>query len=241
MKIIIKIGSAVLVDSKTGKIHKKILGNVISQAQKLLAKGDKVIIITSGAVASCNNTEFPKNLRASIGQPKLMSIYSDFFKKNGYEVCQFLYTHHDLEGARKKYTRDLILKAIYNNIVPIINANDGVNSEELDALKKYADNDVLTARVAELIKADQVFLLIKESGFINFKTGKTVREVRVSGNKILKLIKTKSLPGIGGMKSKIKISRYLLRKNIGVRLVSGLDKDSILKSLNGEKIGTVFV
>ncbi len=241
MKVVIKIGSAVLVDSKTGKINKKILGNIVSQAKQLLKKGHKVIFVTSGAVASCNHAEFPKNLRASIGQPKLMNIYSDYFRKNGYEICQLLYTHYDLDGSGKKYTKDLILKAISHDIVPIINANDGVSSEELDALKKYADNDVLAARVAALIKADLAIFLIKEPGLIDFKTGKTIREIRISGNKISKLIKAKSPSGTGGMESKIKVGRYLIRKNIGVRLVSGLENNSILKSLNGSKIGTIFV
>lgn len=239
MRIIIKIGSAVLVSGKSGRINKKGLSNIISQVKELVKSGHEVVIVTSGAVASCPVKIYPKNLRAAIGQPKLMALYSKNFERFSVEICQLLYTHHDLDGNRKKYTRDLISSALKNKIVPIINANDAVSSEELDALKKYADNDVLAAKVAVMAGADIVFLLLKEDGLIDFKAKKVV-DFAGDFRRSLKLARNKSSLGNGGMASKIKMAKYLKNRGIETRLVSGLRRNSIIKSLNNEKIGTRF-
>ncbi len=221
------------------KINKRVLLNIVSQINELREMGHSVIVVTSGAVASCQNKRYSKSLRASIGQPKLINIYSIFFNIFNIEICQLLYTREDLKGARSGYTKKLLLEIIKNNIVPVINANDSVSGEELDALKEYADNDVLASRVALMIRADIVFILIQEDGLIDFSNGRIINKA-TDFNRAMRLAKSRSSLGSGGMRSKIRVAKFLNKNNIEVRLLPGYKKDAILNSLKGENIGTIL-
>lgn len=244
MKIVVKVGSAVLVDQRDSKINKEILLNIVDQIRKLERRGHSVVIVTSGAVASCGNKKYSRALKAIIGQPRLMSLYIDFFESYKIEVGQLLFTHEDLEGERCGYTQELLNEIMESGVVPIINANDAVSSEELDALKQYADNDVLAERVASMIGADIVFLLTNENGLMDFKNGKVVRLVEdwKGFYKARFLVENcKSSVGRGGMMSKIKVAENLcMTHGIEVRLLPGRHDDAILDSLSGKKIGTIF-
>jgi len=168
-----------------------------------------------------------------------MKLYSDFFEARGIKSCQLLLTHADLKGKRSQYTLRLILEALNKRVVPIINANDSVTSEELDALGKYSDNDVLASQIALMTKADLLFILLKEPGLLDYKTKKVV-DIVSDYNAALKLIREKSKSGTGGMESKIKVAKLLGDRGIETRLIPGQTKDSILKSISGKNIGTRF-
>ena len=97
MKIVIKIGSSVLAGSNNNSpINKRVLCNIVSQVAELQKAGHAVIIVTSGAVASCRR-KYSKSLRAAVGQPRLMKLYSDVFESHNIELCQLLFTHADLK------------------------------------------------------------------------------------------------------------------------------------------------
>ncbi len=239
MKIVVKVGSAVLTGSNSNfLVNKKVLHNIVSQVAELQKAGHAVIIVTSGAVASCPRN-YSKSLRAAVGQPRLIKLYSDNFNLHNIESCQLLFTYADLKGERKQYTSRLILEALNKKVVPIINANDGVNSEELDALGKYADNDVLASQIALMIKAELLFILLKEPGLVDFKNKKVVNVVS-SFDEATKLILGKSKSGTGGMMSKIKVAKFLKGKGIETRLIPGRIKNSIVRSIRNEVIGTKF-
>lgn len=247
MRIVVKIGSAVLIRPKELKMDIEILLNITEQIKKLKDTGHEVLMVTSGAVASCDNKKYSQALRAAIGQPRLMSFYTGSFSGYGIESCQLLFIHDDLTGSRRKYTKELLLEAINNKVVPIINANDGVTSEELDALKQYADNDVLTEEVASLISADLVFILTDQKGLIDFSSGEVIGEVKgwegFDGAKLLVQNKDKfsGQPGKGGMISKIRVAETLcMAYEIEVRVIPGRQENAILDSLAGKKIGTIF-
>lgn len=239
MKIVIKIGSSVLTGaSNHSPVNKKVLYSIVSQTARLSQAGHKPIIVTSGAVASCRK-KYSKSLRAAVGQPRLMKQYCDAFETHGLEACQLLLTHADLQGERRPYTRRLILEAFQKKVVPVINANDSVTSEELDALKEYADNDVLASQIALMAKADLLLILIREAGLMDFKRKKVVNFVS-SFPEALKLAQGKSPSGTGGMESKIKIARFLKGKGIETRLLPGRSKNGLIRSMRGEIIGTIF-
>ena len=239
MKIVVKVGRAVLTGSNSNfLVNKKVLHNIVSQVAELQKAGHAVIIVTSGAVASCPRN-YSKSLRAAVGQPRLIKLYSDNFNLHNIESCQLLFTYADLKGERKQYTSRLILEALNKKVVPIINANDGVNSEELDALGKYADNDILASQIALMIKAELLFILLKEPGLVDFKNKKVVNVVS-SFDEATKLILGKSKSGTGGMMSKIKVAKFLKGKGIETRLIPGRIKNSIVRSIRNEVIGTKF-
>lgn len=244
MRIVIKIGSAVFIDSKDMKIDKEVFLDIVGQIKKLKKQGHSVVVVTSGAVASCGNKKYSRALNSAIGQPRLMSFYGNILKNYDIEVCQLLFIHEDLEGERCRYVQKLLFECIENGIVPIINANDAVSSEELDALKQYADNDILAERVASLISADVVFILTDQKGLIDFESGKVVQEVEDwEGFDAAKLLvkKCKSSIGRGGMASKVKVAENLcMAHSIEVRLLPGRQENAIIDSLSGKKIGTIF-
>lgn len=239
MKIVIKIGSSVLTGSNSNfPVNKKVLYNIASQTAELTKTGHLVIIVTSGAVASCRKN-YSKNLRAAIGQPRLMKLYSDAFNTQGLEVCQLLFTYEDLKGGKSKYTGRLIAEALKKKVIPVINANDSVSNEELDTLQEYADNDVLASHIATMLKADLLIILIKEAGLMDFKNNRVVHNVS-SFSKALKLVEGRSKSGTGGMASKIKAAKFLKGKGIETRLIPGRAKNSLIRSIRGEIIGTRF-
>ena len=131
-----------------------------------------------------------------------------------------------------------------SGVIPIVNANDAVSGEELDALKQYADNDILAERVASMIGADIVFILTNENGLMDFKNRKVVRVVEDQEGfyKARFLVENrKSSVGRGGMMSKVKVAENLcMVHGIEVRLLPGSQEDAILDSLSGKKIGTIF-
>ncbi|MDP3015081.1 MAG: hypothetical protein Q8N28_01565 [bacterium] len=238
MKIVIKIGSAVLTD-RNSKIKKDVILNITNQVCKLMKIGHSVLIITSGAIASCGNKAYPENLKASIGQPKLMSIYSKFFGVFKQEIAQFLYTHQDFKDKRREYVGKTLKEALKRGIVPIINANDAVTSEEIDALKEFSDNDILARDIASLVDADILFILIKEKGLMNYKTKKVISEI--SFNQANQYIKDNIFSGKrGGMRSKVRIAKQLWRSGVKVKLLPGSKKDIILRSFENKRIGTIF-
>lgn len=246
MRIVVKIGSAVLIRPKESKMDIEILLNITEQIKKLKDADHEVIIVTSGAVASCDNKKYSQALRAAIGQPRLMSFYTRSFSGYDIESCQLLFIHDDLTGPRRKYTKELLLEAINNKVIPIINANDSVTSEELDALKQYADNDVLTEEVASLISADIVFILTDQKGLIDFSSGEVIGEVKgwrgFDNAKLLVQNRDKhGQPGKGGMISKVRVAETLcMAYKIEVRVIPGRQENAILDSLAGKKIGTIF-
>jgi glutamate 5-kinase len=163
-KIIIKIGSSILID-KRGKLKKNWLKDFVSDVKHLLHKKKKIIIVSSGAIAL--GSEYlgikKKKLKvdqsqaiASIGQIILMDFYKKVFDSSKIKISQILLTLDDTEQRRRsinaKRTIDNLLSM---GIIPIVNENDTTATTEI----KYGDNDRLASRVAQIIGADCLVLL----------------------------------------------------------------------------------
>lgn len=235
-KIVIKIGSAVL--EHNGGINQGIICDIAHQIKVVKDLGYSVIIVTSGAVVSCDNKNYSDSLRAAIGQPQLMSRYVYYLEEFDIQAGQFLYTHEDLAGERKIYTKKVLLEALKNGIVPIINANDSVSHEELNALMEYSDNDILARDIALMIGAKKIFLLIDKPGLLDFE-GRVVS--RVSDFKEAKRFVSGERSGrSGGMLSKITIAECLAEAEIETILLPGRQKNVIVEFLKSGRIGTIF-
>lgn len=235
-KIVIKIGSAVL--EYKGGINQGIICDVAHQIKVLQDLGYSVVIVTSGAVASCDNKSYSDSLRAAIGQPKLMSLYVYYLDEFNIKTGQFLYTHEDLAGERKIYTKKVLLEALKNGIVPIINANDSVSHDELDALMEYSDNDILAKDIALMIGAKKVLLLMDKPGLLDGE-GRVVSRVG-DFKEAKKLVSGERSGRSGGMMSKIAIAERLAEAGIETMLLPGKQKNAIVEFLKTGKIGTIF-
>ena len=221
----------------------------ISRAQK---KGDKIILVSSGAVGlGCYKMGFnlrPKEIislqaSAAIGQLHLMALYEKAMSKFGYNVAQILLTRSEL-GSRKSYksASQTLKKLIEWDVIPIVNENDITSDEEL----KYGDNDTLSALVATAISADQLILLTDIDHLYSSdpKTdikAKPIKNINNSTELIkLELANQQTTWGTGGIKTKLTAAKIATESGIKVQLADGRDPETLGKLLEGEQIGTIF-
>jgi len=213
-KIVIKIGSSILIDKK-GKPKKEWLKSLVHDIQNLKKEKREIIIVSSGAIAlGCEYLGLKKERLkidqsqavASIGQIMLMDFYKQVFDKNKLKISQILLTLDDTEQRRRsinaKRTIDNLLKM---GVIPIVNENDTTATTEI----KYGDNDRLAARVAQIISADCLILLSDVDGLYTASPKKNrknelVKEVKEIDQNIRNYAtEKKNVYGSGGMKTKI--------------------------------------
>ena len=244
-KIIIKIGTSVLA-AKDLTIDKGIIENIAHQVSCLSGQGIKVALCSSGAIGAGLSVlglkKVPSSLSdlqaiASVGQNELMRLYSEAFKKHGYPVGQILLTQEDFNDRRRylniKYTIDTLLA---KKIIPIVNENDTVSTEEI----KCGDNDRLSSLVADLSGADCLLILTDVDGLYD-KEGRVISSVEkvsegikaLAGNKCLEFTK-------GGMSTKIEAAERVTRSGIDCLIANGKKATTITEALKHQGVSTYF-
>jgi glutamate 5-kinase len=164
-RIVIKIGSALLVDRKTGRLRSTWLNSIADDVKALVSEGREVILVSSGAIALGRHVlKLPKGAlaleqsqaAAAVGQISLSSAYQEVFQARGLTAAQVLLTLGDTEERRRylnaRRTMDTLIAC---GAVPVVNENDTVATAEI----RYGDNDRLSARVATMMSADCLVLL----------------------------------------------------------------------------------
>ena len=245
-KIVIKIGSSILIDDK-GKPKKKWLKELVNDIKLLIKQKKQIVVVSSGAIAlGCEYLGIKKSglkvdksqAVASIGQIELMDFYKKTFDKNKVKISQILLTLDDTEQRRRsinaKRTIDNLLTM---GIVPIVNENDTTATSEI----KYGDNDRLAARVAQIISADCLVLLSDVDGLYienpkkNRKTKliKTVREIDENIKRYA--TKTENLYGSGGMKTKIEAAKICQFSGCYMSIANGNYLNPIKKIIKNKK------
>ena len=245
-KIVIKIGSSILVDKK-GKPKKKWLKEFSKDIKDLINKKKQVVIVSSGAIAiGCEYLGINKNglkvdksqAVASIGQIELMDFYKKIFNKSKIKISQILLTLDDTEQRRRSINaRRTIDNLLSMGIVPIVNENDTTATTEI----KYGDNDRLAARVSQIISADCLILLSDVDGLYtsnpkkNRKTKliKTVKEIDKNIERYAST--TESLYGSGGMKTKIEAAKICQVSGCYMLIANGNNINPIKKIIEKQK------
>jgi len=217
-KIIIKIGSSILID-KMGKLRKKWLKEFVKDIQFLKKKNKQIVIVSSGAIAlGCEYLGIEKKTLkidksqavASVGQIELMNFYKKMFNKSKIKISQVLLTLDDTEQRRRSINaKRTIENLLHMGIIPIVNENDTTATTEI----KYGDNDRLAARVSQIVGADCLILLSDVDGLYtenpknNIKT-KLIKTVKDIDENIRNYAaKTDNIYGSGGMKTKIEAAK----------------------------------
>ncbi|TCS60867.1 glutamate 5-kinase [Varunaivibrio sulfuroxidans] len=169
-RIVVKIGSALLVDDETGAVHRKWLAALADDVARLRARGQDVLIVSSGAVAVGRRrlkmqTQAlvleDKQAAAAIGMVRLAHAYQESLAQHDLTVAQVLLTLDDTENRRRYINARNTLNALLRHgAVPIINENDTVATDEI----RFGDNDRLAARVAAMLGADVLVLLSDVDG-----------------------------------------------------------------------------
>ena len=208
LRITVKVGTA-LIDSEEGDFNRSTLVPIVESIARRMKAGQEVVLVTSGAVGVGRRRlkwkESPKSVidrqaLAAVGQPDLMRIYRELFSGYNIQVAQLLLTRQGLEN-RQRYlnARHAIDRLLSLGILPIVNENDSVVTEEL----QFGDNDRLAALVAGKIQSDLLILLTDVDAVMDAE-GKPVRRVReVSASLLGAAGGPASSNSRGGMKSKL--------------------------------------
>jgi glutamate 5-kinase len=164
-RVVIKIGSALLVDAASGALNAAWLSAICEDIAKLSKEGKQVLLVSSGAIAlgrgalglATTSLSLPqKQACAAAGQTILTRAYADAMRPLGLTTAQALLTLGDTENRRRWLNARATLTTLLElGIIPIINENDTVATDEI----RYGDNDRLAARTAQMISADSLILL----------------------------------------------------------------------------------
>ena len=254
-RIAIKVGTHVL-QSKNGKLDYNLIRDLAEQISILFGKGYQLVLISSGAVragqelhafAHEKNLLLREQMMASVGQVRLMQIYSDFFLEHQIVIAQVLVTRADF-GERSSYLniRNTLEGLLMTKVLPIINENDVVAIEELSL--QFGDNDQLAVFISAMIGADALFYLTNTPGLLKDSPSslshdapliETVTEIN---DDILSYCDTTpSSGGRGGMLSKVKAAGMAMTFGVDTYIVSGKTENVVIRILAGERIGTHFV
>ncbi len=248
---IIKIGSALLTNEGRG-LDKKAIKNWVEQMAFLRKANIEIVLVSSGAVAEGltrlkwkqrPNALYKLQAAAAIGQMGMVQTYEAFFQEHGLHTAQILLTHDDLRN-RQRYlnTRSTLCTLIHLNVVPVVNENDTVTTEEI----RFGDNDTLAALVANLIQADLLVILTDQQGLyetdprINPKA--TLIEEAYAGDSSLEAMagKTGGNLGRGGMFTKIRAAKLAARSGTTTLIASGRVPNVLSKIAAGDNIGTLL-
>ena len=238
--IVIKIGSSLLVDNNK-KIRKKWLSSFAKDIQKLKDKNQKIVIVSSGAIAlECKKMNFNKKsikldksqAIASIGQIELMNLFSQTFAKFKLNISQILLTLEDTEERRRSLNAKRTFENLFDlGFIPIVNENDTIATTEI----KYGDNDRLASRVAQITNADTLILFSDVDGLYTknpkvFKDAKLIKKVN-NLKKDLKQINIKGVNeyGSGGMQTKIEAAQICQLAGCNMVIANGLYNNPISK------------
>ena len=249
-RLVIKVGTAVLTQGEELALQRmKNLVNLISTLKN--DKNLEVILVSSGAVGA-GYTELKldktvlanKQTLAAIGQPKLMKTYQEMFEEFGITVAQMLFIADDFDSRkRSKNAKNVMEILLQNNVIPIINENDVIATEEL-----IGDNDQLAAYITHYFKADMLVILTDIDGyydknpreFSDAKIQKIINEI--SQDELDKKPSANSKFATGGIVTKLKAADFLMQKEIPMYLTSGFDLTNAYDFLvdNNHKSGTIF-
>ncbi|HUG72459.1 MAG TPA: glutamate 5-kinase [Steroidobacteraceae bacterium] len=232
-RVVVKVGSALLVDQDSGRLNRSWLEALVEDLRRMRRRGQQVIVVSSGAVAlgrrqlGLGKGALPleqKQAAAAVGQIRLAHAYKELLEEDGAAVAQLLLTLEDSEQRRRYLNARATLSTLLElGAIPVINENDTVATAEL----RYGDNDRLAARVAQMASADCLVLLSDVDGlyaadpnlqpeaeFVPEVRGITPRIEAMAGG-------SASEVGSGGMATKIVAARIALDAGCHMCIASG--------------------
>ena len=248
---VIKIGSALLTNDGAG-LDRQAIDGWVEQIAQLLAKGNEVVLVSSGAIAEgivrLGWTTRPESIHelqaaAAVGQMGLIQAYESSFKRYDRHTAQILLDHDDL-ASRQRYlnARGALQTLIGLNVVPIVNENDTVVTDEI----RFGDNDSLAALVANLIDADMLVILTDKDGLYdanpdNNPNAQLVSEAMADDSSLDALAGGSSGSlGRGGMITKLQAARLAARSGCSTVIAGGRNQQILHQVAAGENVGTLL-
>ncbi|MDR2926577.1 MAG: glutamate 5-kinase [Azoarcus sp.] len=250
-RLVVKIGSALVTNNGAGLDHAA-LDNWARQIAALRQGGREIALVSSGAIAEGMQRlgwkKRPSEMHclqaaAAVGQMGLIEAYEKTFSRYGLATAQILLTHDDL-ADRQRYlnARSTLITLLELGVIPIINENDTVITEEI----KFGDNDTLGALIANLIEADALIILTDQKGLytadprrdpeaslVEEGAAQDARFEAMAGGAASSLSK-------GGMLTKVLAARRAARGGAHTCIASGREPDVLLRLIRGEGVGTLL-
>jgi glutamate 5-kinase len=246
-RIVLKFGSGTLTRTRTPGLDLQQFARLSAEVARLIDQGYQCVTVTSGAVAAGTSvlalSERPRDLAtaqasAAVGQSKLMHAYEKAFGRYKLNVAQLLLTHSDLDSRTRRANAGNTLERLLasDNVVPIINENDSVATEELS----FGDNDRLSAEVATLARADLLIILTQVDGLLD-ADGNVIPLVR-DIDRVKKLANSESGRfSRGGMISKLEAVKMAVDAGITSVIMNGRQPERIPDVIAGKQVGTRFL
>ncbi len=248
-RVVVKVGSSLVTDEGRGIDHAAV-ARWVGQITALHALGKEVILVSSGAIAEGMKrlgwTQRPREIpelqaAAAVGQMGLAQAYESAFSAHARPCAQILLTHADL-AHRRRYlnARSTLLTLLAHGVVPVINENDTVVTDEI----KVGDNDTLGALVTNLVEADALIILTDQHGLYSADPRRDaqatlIRDAAADDAALVGMAGgAGSSIGKGGMLTKVLAARRAARSGAHTVIASGREPDVLLRLAAGEAIGT---
>ncbi len=255
-KIVVKVGTSTLT-AGTQRLNRRRMLSIAQQIVAVRESGTEVILVTSGAIAAGRerigheqssriNTSksLPaKQMLAAVGQAHLMLAWEQIFGMFDVQVGQVLLTWADLSDRRRYLNaRDALNAILAYRVVPIINENDAVATEEI----RVGDNDTLSALVANVVNADLLLILSDIAGLYTADprqdpSATLICEVSQIDNAVWAMAgASRSGLGVGGMSTKLRAAELATRSGATMVIADGARPNVILDAVAGKSVGTRF-
>ena len=246
--IVLKIGTTSII--KDNKLNHDLIDSLAASVKEQKLNGFNFVIVTSGAVQlganELNLEQRPTALKSlqvasAVGQITLANSFKEIFKTKDLKIAQVLMSKNVLEDRNQFVnTSDALNELIAQDIIPVINENDIVATEEL----KFGDNDRLSAIVAIVVKAEKLVLITNQEGLFNSdpqksKNAEKINYIEYDSEELADLIPmSASGEGAGGFSTKIMASQMAGFSGIPTQIITWSD-ECIKKVVNNEDIGTL--
>ncbi|MBT1535914.1 glutamate 5-kinase [Ralstonia solanacearum] len=248
-RLVVKVGSSLVTNDGRG-LDQAAIARWAAQIAALRGAGKEVVLVSSGAIAEGMQrlgwAKRPKEIHelqaaAAVGQMGLAQVYESEFARHGIRTAQVLLTHGDL-ADRERYlnARSTLLTLLGLGVVPIINENDTVVTDEI----KFGDNDTLGALVTNLIEGDALIILTDQRGLYTADPRKNpdarfVDEAQAGASELEAMAGgAGSSIGKGGMLTKILAAKRAAKSGAHTVIASGREADVLARLAGGEAIGT---
>ncbi len=251
-RIVFKVGTSTITHEETGGLDLVKLERFIRILTDLHNQGKDIIVVSSGAIGvgrkALGLSKKPDSISlkqacAAIGQSRLMTIYQKLFSEYNQFTAQILMTKFTIVNDNSRHNARNTFEELLNlGVIPIVNENDTVATDEID----FGDNDSLSAVVAAIAGADLLVLLSDIDGMYTDDPNRNPEAELISyvesiSDEMIEMAKGPSTTlGTGGMSAKIYAAGIANDAGADMAIINGEDMDNIIRLIDGEELGTVF-
>ena len=252
-RVVVKIGSSSIIHEETGNLNFQRMEKLVRILTDIHNSGKDVVLVSSGAVGvgmkALGLSRKPRSLTmkqacAAVGQGRLIAVYQKLFSEYNQGSAQVLLTKETMLNQVRRINAKNTFENLFDlDMIPVVNENDTVSTEEIE----FGDNDTLSAVVAAVVGADLLILLSDIDGLYTDdpsqnKDAELISVIEVIDEKVENMGKgSHSSVGTGGMITKIAAANIVTDAGAHMVITNADDLDNLQRIFDGEEIGTLFL